>query len=160
MLVIALAAPPPSQAAPSCSVAVGNLYKPIAAGTSLASALVILAMALTCGVSGVHFEPPLRYSSSALARALTSAIMNGSFSVAHLALTAKPSKVGYPLAPMLPELAIDLPLPFILLSTGSQMKAASISPRSHAAAISGGRIFMTLTELASSPSSFMIAISW
>ncbi len=71
-----------------------------------------------------------------------------------------PSKVGAPFLPMLPEVAMVLPLALIFDSTGSQMKVASMSPRSQAAAISGGRMFITLTVLVSTPSIFMPAISW
>ena len=35
-----------------------------------------------------------------------------------------------------------------------------MSPRSQAAAISGGRMFITLTVFGSTPSIFMPAISW
>ena len=75
-----------------------------------------------------------------------------------LMLTTVVPLIG-PFAPMLAELAIALPFPLIFERTGSQMKAASISPRSQAAAISGGRRFITLTLFASSPSIFMAAIS-
>jgi hypothetical protein len=40
------------------------------------------------------------------------------------------------------------------------MKVASMSPRSQAAAISGGRMFITVTWRGSTPASFMPAISW
>ena len=35
-----------------------------------------------------------------------------------------------------------------------------MSPRSQAAAISGGRMFITVTPLASTPSPFISAMSW
>ncbi len=55
---------------------------------------------------------------------------------------------------------MTLPLLLTLVSTGSQMNAASMSPRSQAAAISGGRMFITLTLFGSTPSSFMSTINW
>ena len=119
-----------------------------------------MAIALVCGESGVQLLPVALYSSFARLSAFTKATMKASLAAAHLALTTMPSNVGAPRAPMLPEVAMVLPVDLILESTGSQMKVASMSPRSHAAAISGGRMFITFTLRASTPSIFMPAMSW
>ena len=86
--------------------------------------------------------------------------MKASFFAAQAALTTMPSNVGKPFLPIEPEVAITLPLLLTFDSTGSQMKAASMSPRSQAAAISGGRMFITVTLLGSTPELLISAMSW
>ena len=61
-----------------------------------------------------------------------------------------------PALQMSPDVISTLPVFLTVDSTGSQMKVASMSPRPHAAAISGGRMFSTCASEAFSPA-FCIA---
>jgi hypothetical protein len=67
-----------------------------------------------------------------------------------IALLAQAARGGDDLAPEALALA----------RAGSQMKAASMSPRSQAAAISGGRRLTMFTSLAGTPASFSPASNW
>ena len=74
--------------------------------------------------------------------------MKSGLSCANFLLAIMPSKVDLPVcAAICPDVTSTLPERLTLASTGSQMKVASMSPRSHAAATSGGRMFMILTSL-------------
>jgi hypothetical protein len=53
-----------------------------------------------------------------------------------------------------------LPDCFTLASAGFHTKVASMSPRSQAAAISGGRMFSTVADFGSTPASFNAKRSW
>ncbi|MCY1290852.1 hypothetical protein D9M70_400150 [compost metagenome] len=73
--------------------------------------------------------------------------MNSGFSRANFLLAIIPSKVALPVsAAIWPEVVSTVPDCLSLASTGSQIKVASMSPRSHAAATSGGRMLTMRTS--------------
>ena len=74
--------------------------------------------------------------------------------------TTRPSKVGRPSSAILAAESMTLPFIFTLARTGSQMKVASMSPRSQAAAISGGRMFTTFTSWLVRPAFCSAYMSW
>ena len=86
--------------------------------------------------------------------------MKSLFCSAQVRFTMMASKVGRPFFAMAPAEVSTVPSFFTRARTGSQMKVASMSPRSQAAAIYGGRMFSTCTSRGFTPASDSAKSSW